>query len=258
MKRSIALLMLLVTALCGTVSATGADPVTQEVWASYTEGTDGRTVISIDISWEQMSFTYAGASAPAWNPETHRYEGHTTEGGWLPGTGLITIRNNSNAMLRASVSYEQETAYDSVDMRFTDRMPFIGSAYTEDRTDSAGNLCGTPCRITVKTVPVGTLSEETGDPAKIGTISVTVDTVTDPVEMLDTLNEQIDLYPIADGTGLDRGTVHFAAGTDTQRLYALTEAALAACKNGELTEAEKNVAINEALTAFYGALDIAQ
>ena len=258
MKRSIALLMILVSALCGTVSATGAEPVTQEVWASYTEGTDGRTVISIDISWEQMSFTYAGASAPAWNPEKHRYEGQTTEGGWLPGTGLISIRNNSNAVLRASVSYEQEAAYGSVDMCFTDRMPFIGSAYTEDRMDEVGNPCGTPCRITVKAIPVGTLSEETGDPAKIGTVSVTVDTVTDAVQMLDTLNGQIELYPISDGAGLTRGTVHFAAGTDTQRLYALTEAALEACKNAELTEAEKNVAINEALTAFYGALDVAQ
>ena len=260
MKKSIALIMILVmmTGLCGTVSATGEEPVTQDVWASYTEGTDGRTVISIDISWEQMSFTYAGASSPAWDPEKHRYEGETTEGGWVPGAGLITIQNNSNTILQASIRYEQETAFDSVDMRFTDRNPYIGSAYTEDRTDDAGNPCGTPCRIAVKTIPVGTLSEETGESAKIGTVSVTVDTVADPVAMLDALNERIDLYPPADGTTLERGEVCFATGTDTQHLYALTEAALAACKNEELTEAEKNCAINKALTAFYGALDLAR
>ncbi len=260
MKKIITLIMILVLMVTVRTAAfaTASDPVTQEVWASYKESTTDRPVISIDISWDQMSFTYADTSAPAWNPEKHRYEGETTEGGWLPGTGTITIRNNSNAILQATVSYTQEADYSTVDMCFTDKAPYIGSAYTDDRTDGEGNVCGTPCQITVKAIPIGTLSCETNDPAKIGTVSVTVDTGADVFSVLDEVNDRIALCPTADAAAPDRGTVHFAAGTDTQNLYALMEAALAACEDPERTEAERNVAINKVLTAFYGALDIAQ
>lgn len=264
MKKTITLLLILLLTIMLPAAASAATPdateapITQEVWASYKTGTADRTVISIDISWEQMSFTYADTSAPAWNPETHRYEGETTEGGWQPGTGIITIQNNSNAILRASIDYTKEAAHGAVDLCFTDKTPCIGSAYTDDRTDGEGNVCGTPCRITVKALPVGVLSGETGEPVKIGTVSITVDADVDALDVLDELNGRMDLYPVADGTKLARGTVCYAPGTDKQALYALTEAAMVACVNAELTEAEKNVAINEALTAFYGALDIAQ
>ena len=258
MKRIITLVLLMAVALPAAAADGTEDPITQEVWASYRAGTADRPVISIDISWEQMSFTYADTSAPAWNPETHRYEGETTEGGWQPGAGVITVRNNSNAIAHASIAYRQEDAYGAVDMRFTDSAPYIGSAHTGDRTDGEGNVCGTPCQIAVRMIPVGTLSGGTGDPVKIGTVSVTVDTDVDTLRMLDEVNNLIDLYPVADGAELARGTVHFVPGTDKQELYALTEAALVAYRDGELAEPEKNAAINEALTAFYGALDIAQ
>lgn len=259
-KRIITLLLALLMAIALPAAAADGteDDATHEVWASYRAGTADRAVISIDISWEQMSFTYADTSAPAWNPETHRYEGETTEGGWLPGAGIITVRNNSNAILRASIEYMQEDAYGGVDMRFTDKAPYIGSAHTGDRTDGEGNACGTPCQIAVRMIPVGILPDGTGESVKIGTVSVTVDTDVDVRSMLDEINGLIDLHPVTEGAELDRGTAHFVPGTDKQELYALTEAALVAYTDEDLSEPEKNAAINEALSAFYGALDIAQ
>ena len=260
MKKGIAFAMIL--ALLLAVSTTAAATETesgnsQEVLASYEEGTQDKTVISVDISWEQMSFTYRGASTPTWDAEEHRYEGEATEAGWAPGNGIITIRNNSNAILQTNISYNQEAAYKTVDMTFTDKAPYIGSAYTDDRIDEEGIPFGTPCEVTIKAIPTGTLNKDTQDNTKIGTITITVNAGVDVYNMLDTLEARIAECTVQSTEGLKRGAVYLATGADAG-LYSLTSEASAAYGNSELTPAEKNVAINKALTAFYGALNIAQ
>lgn len=264
MKRSIALVLILalVVAMSATVSATEATENisgnSQEVLASYEEGKQDKTIISVDISWEQMSFTYNGESAPAWNAEEHRYEGEATEAGWAPGNGLITIRNNSNTIIQAMTSYKPESAYGDVDMSFTDESPYVGSAYTDDRKDEDGNVCGTPCEITIKAIPTGTLPKETEDNTKIGAITITLNSEVDVFDMLDALLSKINDCNIADTTGLNRGVPYFVSGTDVQALQDMVNAALAAYAVDESLSPANNVVINEALTAVYGALDIKQ
>lgn len=261
MKKSIALIMILAMMMAigvetpaTTIDGSGKQS-SHEVRASYEDQTRNRTIISVDISWENMSFTYKGPSEPVWNAETHRYEARGEEG-WGSECATITICNNSNAILRSSIRYDQEENFESVDMRFTDHAPYIGSADTGDKVDEEGNTFGTPCRIVIKAIPVGTLDEQTKDSAKIGTISITVDANVDPLEMLDELDERISVYELLKPEGLTRGAVCFASGTDTQNLLTLTAAAAAACTDEELSAAQKNVAINKALAAFYSALDL--
>lgn len=264
MKRSIALVLILalVVAMSATVSATEATENvsgnSQEVLASYEEGTQDKTIINVDISWEQMSFTYKGESVPTWNAEEHRYEGETTEAGWAAGNGTITIRNNSNAILQTLISYKQEAAYKDVYMSFTDEAPYVGSAYTDDRKDAEGNVCGTPCEITIKAIPMGTLPKETVDNTRIGAITITLNSAVDVYEMLDALASEIDTCTIEDTSGLTRGTPYLVSGTDANALQDLVTAALDAYAADEKLTPENNVAINKALTSFYGALDIMQ
>ena len=107
MKRGIALFLILVLlAAMGTVVA--AAEVTENingkeyvVQAVYQKGAEDKTIIDVDISWEQMIFTYVGESEPVWNAEKLRYEDEVTEEGWAPETGRITICYNSNTILRA-------------------------------------------------------------------------------------------------------------------------------------------------------------
>lgn len=263
MRRSIALILILALLAAVGVTAFATETTetsggnSQEVLASYEEGNQDKTVISVDISWEQMSFTYRGESAPAWNAEEHRYEGEATEAGWAPGTGLITIRNNSNTILQAHVGYQQETAYETVEMSFTDEAPYIGSAYTDDRKDAEGNVCGTPCEVILKAIPTGTLSEDTVDNTRIGTITITLSAEVDVYEMLDNLTVRIAECDIQDITGLARGTAFLVSGTDADAIQQLVVDALEAYASDQDVP-QKNVAINKALTAFYGALDITQ
>lgn len=264
MKRSIALTLVLalVMTMSAVVSATEATESisgnSQEVLASYEEGTKDKTIVSVDISWEQMSFTYKGESAPVWNAEEHRYEGEATEAGWAPGNGTITIRNNSNAILQALIGYNQVDAYQDVYMSFTDEAPYIGSAYTNDQKDEAGNVCGTPCEITIKAIPMGTLPKETVDNTRIGTITITLNSEVDVYEMLDAVGAKISDCLFADISGLGRGTPYLVAGTDVNLLQNQVTAALEAYADNEGLTPENNVMINKALTDAYGALDLMQ
>lgn len=261
MKRIIALVLAVLAVMsmsAGTLAAETEGGNSQEVLASYEEGTQDKTVISVNISWAQMSFTYRGASMPTWDAEEHRYEGEATEAGWVAGNGTITLCNNSNTILQARITYDQEPAYDKLEMKFTAAAPYLGSAYTDDRTDEEGKPMGTPCEVTVKAIPTGALNKETEDNSKIGTITIELNPEVEVFTMLDELEGEIFSCESRGTENLERGTVFFAPGTDTETLYELISAASLAYGDENVSTQEKNVAINKALTAYYGALDIAQ
>lgn len=263
MKKVIALILLFV--IMASMSATAfaeetatEDPNSQAVLASYEASAQGKPVISVDISWEQMSFTYKDASAPAWNAEEHRYEGEETEAGWVEGNGIITISNNSNALLQACISYDPEEKFDTVSMSFTDTAPYLGSAHTDDRLDEEGEVIGTPCEVTIKVIPVGVLAKETGANTRIGTITISIKSDVDVFDMLDELGVEVGKRAVAHPAGLERGKVYMVSGAVTDNIYTLLDEASVAYADAQKTPAEKNVAINKALVAFYGALNIVQ
>lgn len=74
-----------------------------EISGTYTPGTADE-IISVDVAWEAMDFTYTGASQGTWNPVTHAYEG-AIEGGWSDNTPAITVTNHSNVAVNATLSF---------------------------------------------------------------------------------------------------------------------------------------------------------
>ena len=83
---------------------TGATPTEITVTGKYTPGATTGEIISADIAWEAMDFTYTGASQGAWNPATHTYDG-ATEGGWSNNTPAITVTNHSNVAVNATLGF---------------------------------------------------------------------------------------------------------------------------------------------------------
>ena len=71
---------------------------------SFVPGTAADEIISVDVAWEAMDFTYTGASQGTWNPVTHAYEG-AIEGGWSNNTPAITVTNHSNVAVNATLSF---------------------------------------------------------------------------------------------------------------------------------------------------------
>ncbi|MEI3521829.1 MAG: ubiquitin-like protein [Anaerosacchariphilus sp.] len=75
-----------------------------EISGTYTPGAVADEIISADIAWDAMDFTYTGASQGTWNPANHTYEG-ATEGGWSDNTPAITVTNHSNVAVSATLNF---------------------------------------------------------------------------------------------------------------------------------------------------------
>ena len=75
-----------------------------EISGTYTPGAAADEIISVDVAWEAMDFTYTGASQGTWNPANHTYEG-ATAGGWSDNTPAITVTNHSNAAINATLGF---------------------------------------------------------------------------------------------------------------------------------------------------------
>ena len=75
-----------------------------EISGTYTPGAVADEIISVDVAWEAMDFTYTGPSQGTWNPVTHTYEG-ATKGGWSNNTPAITVTNHSNVAVNATLSF---------------------------------------------------------------------------------------------------------------------------------------------------------
>lgn len=251
--------MILVLALVMTVSATvtateATEPNSgnsQEIWAIYEEGAKDSSIISVDISWQKMSFTYKGESEPVWNANLHQYEGEATEAGWAPSEATITITNNSNTILKGSFKYEYIEQFKDISMAFTDMAPYIGSADTNESTDAEGNPKGTPCAVSVKVIPTGVLEKENVESVKIGTITVAIEPVEDYSVVTSAIEAMIRDYQSKSSEELTRGDVRFREGTDPAAMLTLMDAVWDAT-----TDAEVNVALNRLITTFYGALEI--
>ena len=141
-----------------------------EISGTYTPGTADE-IISVDVAWEAMDFTYTGASQGTWNPATHAYEG-ATEGSWSDNTPSITVTNHSNVAINATLDFTP--AVDGVVGTFTE-----ASGTENDKVLELATAVGTE----VENAPTATanfgISGAAIDADKnLGTITVTIKAAT--------------------------------------------------------------------------------
>ena len=94
-----------VPAFAATVSANnGTDSV--DVEGVYNAGSSATEVISVDVSWGSMSFTYNDTVEGAWNEENHEFDG-AIEANWTCDTNAnkITVTNHSNTAVEAQLTF---------------------------------------------------------------------------------------------------------------------------------------------------------
>lgn len=72
---------------------------------------------SVDIEWDDMTFTYTKSAVGEWDPATHSYSGGA-EGSWSTETSTITITNHSEINVNATLEFE--SAVDGVIGTFTE------------------------------------------------------------------------------------------------------------------------------------------
>ena len=78
------------------------DPI--DVTAKYNDDATEPTVYSVDLTWEDMTFTYHESGTKIWDPDTHTYK-DTTSAGWDKFTAEVTATNHSNTAVTVSFTY---------------------------------------------------------------------------------------------------------------------------------------------------------
>lgn len=122
MKKLLACVLALGLAVSTSVTAFAEDAATTDtndstksteiaVNGSYQAATPAGSSISVDVVWEDMSFTYTGESQGAWDPKTHSY-GDTIPAHWAWSKATedktapnITLTNHSDTGVKAKFAF---------------------------------------------------------------------------------------------------------------------------------------------------------
>lgn len=167
----------------GETSATGKteDSYTIGVTGTYQAGSAAQTVISVDISWDKMEFTYNGGGA------TYDASTHTTKienQGWTTDKSGITVTNHSNAAIEASFAFTAEQSVNVTGKFYTKGEGDVYTASADNKIELVSGEDKTTEGETY-TEPKGTIyfgidstSEAITANATLGTITITISQAT--------------------------------------------------------------------------------
>ena len=177
MKKFLSVILALVIALSLSVTAFAAtNDGTQDteitVNGSFVSGTAGSSVISVDITWDAMDFTYTAPSQGTWNPATHTYDG-ATEGGWSDNTPAITVTNHSNVAVNATLGFTADVT--GVVGTFTEASGTENDGVLELATAEGTAVANAP----TATANFGISGAAIDTTQTLGTITVTIKNVID-------------------------------------------------------------------------------
>lgn len=157
-------LSLSTTALAaGNVDGAGVgsqDPI--DVTAKYNNSTADPIVYSVDLKWDDMTFTYNESGTRTWDPDTHTYT-DTTSAGWDKIAAAVTATNHSNVQVTVKFDYTpQGTTGVTASMS---KDSFKLAAGVENKPNEAATdssilmITGTPNNsVTAEGVTIGTIT----------------------------------------------------------------------------------------------------
>lgn len=136
------------------------DPI--DVTAKYNDGAKEPTVYSVDLTWEDMTFTYNESGTRTWDPDTHTYT-DTTSAGWDKITAAVTATNHSNTEVTVSFTYTPQGATGVNASMSKDSFKLAAGVVNkpnEAATDSSIlTITGTPNNsVTAEGVTIGTIT----------------------------------------------------------------------------------------------------
>ena len=129
-------------------------------------------VVSVDIVWGAMEFTYTPPSQGTWDPGSHTYTDGETAGSWTSSSNSIEVTNHSNVDVTASFGFESADELD-IDGEFQDATgDVVESLVLASADNGQAGQAGTPTTKTVYFYVTGGAIASATD--SLGTISVTV------------------------------------------------------------------------------------
>ena len=173
MKKLIATTLALTTVLCTGMPVLAAETVGQngsqdiDVTAKYSDSTTTPDAYSIDIAWEDMTFTYSMAGTMEWDPATHTYEENITAG-WDKESADVTVTNHSNVAVDVSFGYTPTNSYGVITALSNSDSALNLAAGVEG---DVANAAAATATLSVSGVPNDTVTE---NGVVVGTITVQV------------------------------------------------------------------------------------
>ena len=209
----------------------------------YQAGAEAAEVISVDIAWDAMDFTYTAPSRGTWNAGTHEYENATT-GGWAATNGTnpkITVTNHSNAEITAGFAFNGTV--DGLNGSFTKTAVVLRSA-------EGTEVANAPKGETAFSVSGSAIDEN----KNLGTITVTVgkfDTTPQTISAADELlatADKVGVFQLANDIDLEGAILetasagyvldlngHTLTSSSTAGVVKILEGAVLTVMNGSLT-----------------------
>lgn len=203
MKKLISLALAIVMMMClsttafaATVEAPG--DYTAKVTGSYVAGYESNGIVyCVDITWNDLDFTYHAEKGAVWNTETLTYS--QAEPAYWEGEGSITVTNRSNTKISAKPTYTSADGYGDAGMDFSTSDLSVASA--ESGTAQTGTITVTPNGF----LPAMDKADT------IGTITLTIAQGNITLEEANILQNQVDsLIDDAVGKGMNTNEGEFA------------------------------------------------
>ena len=133
-----------------------------DVTAKYNNSTADPIVYSVDLKWDDMTFTYNESGTRTWDPDTHTYT-DTTSAGWDKTYAAVTATNHSNVQVTVKFDYTPQGATGVNASMSKDSFKLaagVENKPNEAATDSSNlMIIGTPNNsVTAEGVTIGTIT----------------------------------------------------------------------------------------------------
>ena len=138
-----------------------------DIKATYQAGKEiTDTVYSVDVKWGSLEYTYSSGVTKSWDPTTLKYKETSGTSSWTcqEGADKITVTNNSNADITASLAYDRTDS--NITGTFTNSKIGLKSA-------EGTNVGESPSETTTLSLK-GALSDTTAEKKEIGNVTVTI------------------------------------------------------------------------------------
>lgn len=143
------------------------DDSSANIIATYQAGKENTdTVYSVDLKWGSLEYTYSSGVTRSWDPTTLKYKETSGTSSWTcqDGADQITVTNNSNADITASLAYAGTES--NITGTFSNSK--IGLKSAEGTNAGEGPSGTTTLSLN------GVLSDTTAQKKEIGNVTVTI------------------------------------------------------------------------------------
>lgn len=171
MKKLLSLILALAMVMSLSVTAlaaetnNGTENTSIDVNAMYSDGVSTPDVISVNVEWGAMSFTYSVSGTKQWDATKHEYTANSNAA-WTASGNTVTVTNHSNIAVKAELSFAADSAYNTVTGSFDKATLLLdsGEGLTYENAD----------KDTAALTLAGTLADTVKTSTKVGTITVKI------------------------------------------------------------------------------------